>query len=154
MLDHKYSDYGKFIGSTFKPALQWDNHFSSSFYESVPRDDSDILIVPEIRFGCISPPYQKLFWCICRSCSVYSFFSDVSTRKPPCGINLCVKIHTVVLEAVGISSALNTPNPLWSRSWKFPNIASEWRLDINRWPQVPLSADAYRRSTLLLCPWA
>ena len=63
-----------------------------------------------------------------------------------------VKIHIVVIEAGGISSALNTLDPFWSRSWKFPNIASELRVDIDHCSQVPLSANAYncnRRSTLL-----
>ena len=49
-----------------------------------------------------------------------------------------VKIHAVVIEAVGISSALNIPDPLWSRSGKFPNIALKSRLDIDRWSQVTI----------------
>ena len=36
----------------------------------------------------------------------------------------------------GILSFLNAPGPFWSRSWKFPNIASQLRLDVDRCPQV------------------
>ena len=64
-----------------------------------------------------------------------------------CWFNVYVKIHTVVIGA-------DTLNPFWSTSWKFTNIASESRLDIDRCLQVPLSANAYncnRRSTVLLC---
>ena len=81
-------------------------------------------------------------------------FSEMFIENPPGGFNVNVKIYIVVIEAGGISSALNPLDPFWSRSWKFPNIASELRLDIDRCSQVQLSANVYnynRRSTLLLC---
>ena len=70
-----------------------------------------MLIVPEFCFGCLCSPYRK-YSDVCRSCSVYSFFSDVLIWKPPCGFNSCAKILIIVLEAVGISSVLNTTDSL------------------------------------------
>ena len=98
--------------SSFKPALQWDNHFSSLLYESAPRDDSDMFIFLEFRLGCLSSAYQK-YPGVCSSCSVYTFFSEVFIANSPC---VYVKIHTIILEAGGIQSALNAVDPFWSRS--------------------------------------
>ena len=144
--------YGMFIWSSFKPALQWDNHFPSLLYETAPRDDSNMFIFLEFRFGCLHSPYQK-YSDVCSSCSVYTFFSEVFIANPPCGFNVRVQIHPVVIEAGGVSSALNALEPIWLRSWEFPNIAPELRLNIDRCSYVPLSAHAHnynRRSTLLL----
>ena len=100
---------------------------------------------------------SKIISCMQLMLDVYLF--KVFIANPPCGFHVCVKIHTVVLEAGGISSTLNTLDPFGSRSWNFPNIASELRLDFDRCSQVPLSANAYnynRQSTYIFMPlsWA
>ena len=145
MLERKYSDFG----------IRYTMAYSSGRHLNM-RDDSGMFIFLKFCVGCLSSPYQK-YSDVFSSCSVYTFFSEMFIENPPGGFNVNVKIHTIVIEAGGISSALNPLDPFWSRSWKFPNIASELRLDIDRCSQVQLSANAYnynRRSTLLLCTWA
>ena len=104
MLESKYSDFG----------MRCTMAYLSGRHLNL-RDDSDMFIFLEFRLGCFSSPYQK-YSNVCRSCSVYTFLSEMFIANHPCGFNVYVKIHTVVIEAGGISSALNTRDPLWSRS--------------------------------------
>ena len=59
----------KFIWSLWKLALQWCNHFSSLLNERrtpcAPRDDSDMLIVRDFRFGVrfSALPIKNMYVC-------------------------------------------------------------------------------------------
>ena len=115
--------YGKFFWSSFKPAIS----ISLRYFMKVLHDMILTCYISRIPFRMFNFLYQ-MYSDVCSSCSVYTFFREVFIANHPFGFDMSVKIHTVVLSAGGLSSALNTLDPFWSRSWKFPNIASELRM--------------------------
>ena len=160
MLEQKYSacniycTYDKFIRSSFKPALRWGDIFPSPnlmkgtnarwLWQHVHRSGFAFWIFcsPYQMHACLLQWYtgfwygRRFRWKVLSRMQlmlgVYMFSCYVH-REAYLGINVCVKIHIAVPKAIGMSSALNTSDPLGSISWKVPNIVSKSRLDVDRW---------------------
>ena len=101
MLERKYSDFG----------IRYTMAYLSGRHLNM-RVDTGMFIFLEFRFRRLSSPHVK-YSDVCGSCSVYTFCSEMSIENLPGGFNVNVKIHTGVIEAGGISSALDTLDPFW-----------------------------------------
>ena len=64
-----------------------------------------------ISFLVFKLTLSKVFGCMQLMLGIY-LYSEMFIANPPCGFTVYVKIHTVIIEADGILSALNTLGPV------------------------------------------